>query len=77
MKYLVQAILIDNTGRNVIETVIDSFRTDDYQRTLDRLMKKHRFLNKYMFNVMEIETQKLILTTTKNKYYDTLYNIKI
>lgn len=40
MEYLVQAILIDNTGRNTIETVIDSFRTDDYQPILDRLMKK-------------------------------------
>lgn len=69
MKYLVQAILIDNTGRNTIETVIDSFRTDDYQRTLDRLMKEHRFLNKYMFNVMEIETQKVIISTMHNKYY--------
>lgn len=69
MKYLVQAILIDNTGRNTIETVIDSFRTDDYRRTLDRLMKEHRFLNKYMFNVMEIETQKVIISTMHNKYY--------
>ena len=56
MEYLVQAILIDNTGRNTIETVIDSFRTDDYQRTLDRLMKKHKNSNKYKFTVVEIET---------------------
>ena len=28
MKYLVQAILIDNMGNNTIETVTDSFRTD-------------------------------------------------
>ena len=69
MKYLVQAILIDNTGRNTIETVIDSFRTDDYQRTLDRLMKKHKNSNKYMFTVVEIETQEIIISTMHNKYY--------
>lgn len=28
MKYLVQAILIDNAGNNTIETVIDSFRLE-------------------------------------------------
>ena len=69
MKYLLQAILIDNTGRNTIETVIDSFRTDDYQRTLDRLMKKHKNSNKYMFTVVEIETQEIIISTMHNKYY--------
>ena len=69
MEYLVQAILIDNTGRNTIETVIDSFRTDDYQRTLDRLMKKHKNSNKYKFTVVEIETQEIIISTMHNKYY--------
>lgn len=69
MKYLVQAILVDNTGRNIIETVIDSFKTDDYQRTLDRLMKKHKNSNKYMFTVVEIETQEIIISTMHNNYY--------
>ena len=45
-EYRVQAILIDNTGRNEIETIVDSFKTTDYEKTLEFVMKKHRFCNK-------------------------------
>ena len=66
-EYRVQAILIDNTGRNEIETIVDSFKTTDYEKTLEFVMKKHRFCNNYLFIVMEIETQKIIFK--KFDYY--------
>lgn len=65
MKYLVQAILIDGG----IETVADSLKTDDYETALDILMKRHKSSNKYLYIVMEIEGQKIITKTNKNKYY--------
>lgn len=68
MKYLVQAILIDNMGNNTIETVIDSFRTDDYERTLKFVMQKHKHNYHYQYNVFDTTNNKVILTT-KNNYY--------
>ncbi len=65
MKYLVQAILIDGE----IETVANSLKTDDYETALDILMKRHKSSNKYLYIVMEIEGQKIITKTNKNKYY--------
>lgn len=62
MKYLVQAILHDGE----IETVIDSFKTDDYKQTIEFLMKKHRNCNRYQYVAMDIETGELLENTTKN-----------
>jgi hypothetical protein len=67
-KYRVQAILIDETGRNTIETVVDSFSTDDYEKTLDFVMKRHKISSSYLYIVMEIETQKIIYKSKENKY---------
>ena len=67
-KYLVQAILIDNTGRETIETVINSIRTDDDKAAVEYLMKKHRGSDKYLYNVMDLETQEIIISTTRNIY---------
>ena len=67
-EYRVQAILIDNTGRNEIETIVDSFKTTDYEKTLEFVMKKHRFCNNYLFIVMEIESQKIIFKSKENKF---------
>ena len=63
-KYLVQAILIDGC----IETVIDSFKTDDAEKMLDFVMKRHKNSSKYLYMVMEIKTQKIIVKIEKNKY---------
>ena len=68
MKYLVQAILIDNMGNNIIETVTDSFRTDDYERTLKFAMQKHKHNYHYQYNVLDTTNNNIILTT-KNNYY--------
>lgn len=70
-KYLVQAILIDNTGRETIETVINSIRTDDDKAAVEYLMKKHRSSNNYLYNVMDLETQEIIISTTRNIYQRT------
>jgi hypothetical protein len=67
-KYRVQAILVDETGRNTIETVVDSFSTDDYERTLDFVMKRHKISSSYLYIVMETETQKVIYKSKENKY---------
>lgn len=63
-KYLVQATLSDGC----IETVIDSFKTDDAEKMLDFVMKRHKNSLKYLYMVMEIKTQKIIVKTEKNKY---------
>lgn len=68
-KYLVQAILVDNTGRNTIETVVDSIKTDDYQATLDFVMKRHKSSNHYLYCVMDIESRNILVKTNENKYY--------
>lgn len=67
-EYRVQAILIDETGRNTIETVKESFRTTDYKATLDMLMKKHRFSNSYLYIAMAIDTQEVVFKSKENKY---------
>ena len=67
-EYRVQAILIDNTGRNEIETVIDSFKTTDYEKALEFVMKKHRFCGDYLYVAMEIENQKIIFKSKENKF---------
>ena len=67
-EYRVQAILIDNTGRNEIETVIDSFKTTDYEKTLEFVMKKHRFCSDYLYVAMELENQRIIFKSKENKF---------
>lgn len=64
-KYLVQSILLD--GKT--ETVIDSFQADDYEKMLEFIMKRHKHSNKYLYMVMEIDSQKIIKKTNKNKYF--------
>lgn len=66
MKYLAQAILIDNTGRNTIETVIDSIKTDDDRATVEFLMRRHKSNPHYLYKVIEIETQAVVISTTRN-----------
>lgn len=68
MKYLAQAILIDDTGRNTVETVIDSFKTDDYPATVEYMMRRHRNSTHYLYRVIEIETQEVVISTTENKF---------
>lgn len=52
-EYRVQAILIDVTGESVIETIIDSFLTTDYKRTLDTAMKRHKTVtNTYILSLI-------------------------
>lgn len=63
-KYLVQSILLDSG----IETVIDSRKTDDYKSALDFMMQKHKHSTNYLYIVMEIETLKVLVHTTKNVY---------
>ena len=67
-EYRVQAILIDNTGRNEIETVVDSFKTTDYEKILEFVMKKHRFCSNYLYVAMEIENQEIIFKSKENKF---------
>ena len=66
--YLIQAILIDDTGRHTIETVAESLKSDDYTTALERLMMRHRNSTDYKYIVMKIETQEIILSTTQNKF---------
>lgn len=67
-EYRVQAILVDETGRNTIETVVDSFKTTDYQKTLDSVMKRHIHCDSYLYIVMDIETQEIIYKSKENKF---------
>ena len=67
-EYRVQAILIDETGRNTIETVVDSFKTTDYEKTLDFVMQRHKVSDSYLYIVMDIETQEIIYKSKDNKY---------
>ena len=64
MKYLVQAILIDGD----IETVIDSIKTDDYQKTIDFVMMRHKSSSDYLYIVMDIDTREIVTRTTKNRF---------
>lgn len=63
-KFLVQAILSDGD----FETVIDSIKTDDSNRIIEFLMKKHKSSRKYTYIVMDILTQEIVMKTTNNKY---------
>lgn len=65
MKYLVQAILIEGS----IEIVVDSIKTDYDRATVEMLMKRHRNNSHYIYNVMDIETQELLIHTSRNIYY--------
>ena len=67
-EYRVQAILIDNTGKTEIETVVDSFKTTDYQKTLDFVMQRHKTSSSYLYIVMDIETQEIVFKSKENKY---------
>ena len=67
-EYRVQAILIDETGRNTIESVVDSFKTTDYKKTLDFVMQRHKISDSYLYIVMDIETQEIIFKSKENKY---------
>lgn len=64
MKYLVQAILIDGD----IETVIDSFKTDNYTDVLEFVMKRHKSSTKYLYIAMDRDTQEVIIRTRENKF---------
>lgn len=68
-EYKVQAILIDNTGVNTVETVVDSFLTTDYEKTLDFVMKKHKASNKYLYIALDIEKQEIVYKSKENKYF--------
>lgn len=67
-EYIVQAILIDDTGRVTIETVTASLRTTDYQAALDYLMKKHKSSHRYLYIAMDAETQEIVFRSKENKY---------
>lgn len=67
-EYRVQSILIDNTGRNEIETIVDSFKTTDYKKTLDFVMQKHKTSSSYLYIAMDIETQEIVFKSKENKY---------
>ena len=64
MKYLVQAILVDGD----IETIPDSFKTDNYQETLDFVMKRHRISSSYIYIVLDLTTKEVLIRTTENKF---------
>lgn len=66
MKYLAQAILIDNDGRNTIESVIDSIKTDDDRATIEFLMRRHKNNPHYLYKVIDIATQEVVISTTRN-----------
>lgn len=64
MKYLVQAILIDGD----IQCPIESFKTDDYNETLEFVMKRHKSSTKYLYMAMDIETQEVLVRTMENAF---------
>lgn len=64
MKFLAQAILIDGDR----ETVIDSIKTDNDKQTIDFLMRRHKNNPHYLYTVMDIETQEILIHTTRNIY---------
>ncbi len=68
MKYLVQAILIDNIGKTTIETVVDSIKTDNLDETLEFVMKRHKHCPHYIYVAMKIETQQIVLKTCCNLF---------
>lgn len=64
MKYLVQAILVDGT----IQTVTESFKTDDVAKTLEFVMQRHRNSYRYRYAVLEIDTMQVLVNTSFNCY---------
>ena len=64
MKYLVQAILIDGD----IETIIDSFKTDNYTDVLEFVMKRHKSSTNYLYVAMNRDTQEVVIRTRENKF---------
>lgn len=64
-KFLVQAILLDGS----LETVIDSIRTDNYETTLDNVMKRHRRSRSYLYVVMRCDTHEIVVKTMHNKFF--------
>lgn len=67
-KYLVQAILIDNTGNETIESVVDSIKTDDIRSTAEFLMRRHKNNPHYLYKAINIETQEVELHQTMNPF---------
>ena len=64
MRYLVQAILIDGE----IETVVDSRKSDSYRETARSLMARHRHSYHYLYRAVELESGKIVLSTTENEF---------
>lgn len=64
MKYLVQAILVEGS----LETVVDSIKTDDDRQTIEWLMRRHKTSPNYLYIVMDIATQTVVASTTRNIY---------
>jgi len=65
MKYLVQAILQDGD----IETVVDSIKTDDWENTVDFVMRRHKSNYHYLYTVLDIETKEVLLKQIRNKFW--------
>lgn len=65
MKYLVQAILNDGD----INSVVDSFKTNDYDSTLEFLMRRHRNNYHYRYVVIDIAAQEILINASLNKYW--------
>lgn len=68
--YRIQAILCeaDNRGRTR-ETITNSLRVEgDYQEALDHLMKKHRASGSFLYNVLDLETGELVVSTKVNPF---------
>lgn len=65
MKYLVQAILNDGD----INSVVDSFKTNDYDSALEFVMRRHKNSYHYQYIVMDIATQEILINTSLNKYW--------
>ena len=68
-RYRIQSILIeyDNRGR-CRETITHSIRCEDYQAGLEYLMKKHRVSGSFLYNVLDLETGELLVSTKTNPY---------
>lgn len=68
-EYLVQAILVDRTGRNTIETVANSRYTTDYESVVDEFMLRHKNSNHYLYIALDVETSEVVYKNDKNRYY--------
>ena len=45
-----------------------NWNISDCEKTLEFVMKRHRFCNNYLYIVMEIESQKIIFKSKENKF---------